>query len=181
MGIPENRAREILQEVMNDQPILWDSGISKPIQRILAAYLTETWIAIPEDQGGAQLTTGLGTPQGSSLSGLLFILYQQRIHTLMAQYIHEREYGLVLRAPSDNSYNMDQTELVHVPVLAYHDDSLVILTSTTVQNLVEVVKEVAQYTITCYEGRNLLLNWSSMKSELMFLLPSTENIAFHAT
>eukprot|EP00971_Amphidinium_carterae_P050499 994473-Amphidinium_carterae.1 len=66
---------------MNDQPILWDSGISKPIQRILAAYLTEAWIAIPEDQGGAQLTTGLGTPQGSSLSGLLF-------HSLPAENTH---------------------------------------------------------------------------------------------
>eukprot|EP00971_Amphidinium_carterae_P337093 6473756-Amphidinium_carterae.1 len=181
MGIPDQRAREILLEVMDDQPILWSQGISKPIQRILAAYLTDTWIAIPEDQGGAQLKTGLGTPQGSSLSGLLFILYQQRIHTLLAQYIHEREYGLVLHAPSDNSYNMDQTELVHVPVIAYHDDSLVVLTSTTAQQLVEVVKEVAQYAITCYEGRNLLLNWSSMKSELMFLLPHTESIAFHAT
>eukprot|EP00971_Amphidinium_carterae_P344896 6485558-Amphidinium_carterae.3 len=181
LGIPEDRAKAILREVMDDQPILWEHGLSRPIVKLLEAYLTETWIAIPEDQGSVQLSTGLGTPQGSSLSGLLFVLYQQRIHSLITQYIHDREYGLVLDAPTDNSYSMTNTERVHVPVIAYHDDALVVLTAHTVQRLVEVVKEVAQQAITTYEGRNLLLNWSSMKSELMFLLPSTESIAFHAT
>eukprot|EP00971_Amphidinium_carterae_P250647 4975816-Amphidinium_carterae.1 len=181
LGIPEDRAKAILWEVMDDQPILWEQGISRPIVKLLEAYLQDTWIVLPPDQGSEQLDTGLGTPQGSSLSGLLFVLYQQRIHSLITQFIHDREYGLVLDAPTDNSYNMNQVEKVYVPVVAYHDDALVVLEAATAQQLVESVKEVAQQAIAAYEGRNLLLNWSSMKSELMFVLPSTESIAFHAT
>eukprot|EP00971_Amphidinium_carterae_P053678 1057457-Amphidinium_carterae.1 len=158
LGIPEERAKAILREVMDDQPILWEQGISRPIVKLLEAYLQETWIVLPPDQGGEQLDTGLGTPQGSSLSGLLFVLYQQRIHSLITQFIHEREYGLVLDAPTDNSYNMNHVERVYIPVVAYHDDALVVLEAATAQQLVESVKEVAQQAITAYEGRNLLLN-----------------------
>eukprot|EP00971_Amphidinium_carterae_P100030 1978144-Amphidinium_carterae.2 len=46
--------------------------------------------------------------------------------------------------------------------------------------LVEAVRDIIQYAIPCYEGRNLLLNWSSMKSELLVTMPPTQATAFHA-
>eukprot|EP00971_Amphidinium_carterae_P047113 927712-Amphidinium_carterae.1 len=35
--------------------------------------------------------------------------------------------------------------------------------------------------MTKYHGRNLLLNWNKLKSEIMFTLPAQETAAFHAT
>eukprot|EP00971_Amphidinium_carterae_P011494 226216-Amphidinium_carterae.1 len=68
-----------------------------------------------------------------------------------------------------------------IPVVAYHDDSLVLVKADTAANLVEVIKEVVGYAMPCYEGRNLLLNWSAMKSELMVTMKTTQLTTFHAT
>eukprot|EP00971_Amphidinium_carterae_P042133 827718-Amphidinium_carterae.1 len=48
-------------------------------------------------------------------------------------------------------------------------------------SLVESIRDVIQHAIPCYEGRNLLLNWSSMKSELFVTMPPTHATSFHAT
>eukprot|EP00971_Amphidinium_carterae_P302712 6014985-Amphidinium_carterae.1 len=51
----------------------------------------------------------------------------------------------------------------------------------TAADLVDAVADVVRHSIPCYEGRNLLLNWTSMKSELLVTMPSTELCTFHAT
>eukprot|EP00971_Amphidinium_carterae_P100031 1978144-Amphidinium_carterae.3 len=77
LGIEDSLAKQILRTVGNDRPILWQQGLSLALVTLLSSCLPDTWLTLPEDQGEMQLSTGLGSPQGSSLSGLLFILYQQ--------------------------------------------------------------------------------------------------------
>eukprot|EP00971_Amphidinium_carterae_P352319 6492545-Amphidinium_carterae.2 len=74
MGLTTTAAKNILRTVQEDRPILWEQGLSEALVRLLSSCLKNTWLVLPEDQGDVQISTGLGTPQGSSLSGLLFIL-----------------------------------------------------------------------------------------------------------
>eukprot|EP00971_Amphidinium_carterae_P313844 6237438-Amphidinium_carterae.3 len=97
------------------------------------------------------METQLGTPQGNSLSGLLYVIYQQKVLGLISQYTHQQGFAPVLRAVEDNSYRPPADIATSIPVIA------------------------------CYEGRNLMLNWSKLKSEVMMILPSDEIDAFHAT
>eukprot|EP00971_Amphidinium_carterae_P352219 6492492-Amphidinium_carterae.2 len=125
LGIGEKVAKDVLRTVMHDTPVLWEQGLSPALLALLSSCMRDTWITLPVDQGEMQLSTGLGAPQGSSLSGLLFILYQQKIHNLITQHMAERGVALVLPSPEDSSYLMANSVDTVVPVLAYHDDSLV--------------------------------------------------------
>eukprot|EP00971_Amphidinium_carterae_P093234 1844929-Amphidinium_carterae.1 len=121
---------------MEDKPVLWQQGLSPALQQILAACLTDTWMVLPENQGNVQLTTQLGTPQGSSLSGLLYILYQQRVHALINDYLMVRGVAVILPSPEDNSFQASQCTDTMIPVVAYHDDSLVVMQAATAWELV---------------------------------------------
>eukprot|EP00971_Amphidinium_carterae_P278075 5519869-Amphidinium_carterae.1 len=72
MGIECELAKKILVEVSACKPVLWETGISETHQCLLTAMLRKTWIVMPPGQGDGQLRTHLGTPQGSSLSGLIY-------------------------------------------------------------------------------------------------------------
>eukprot|EP00971_Amphidinium_carterae_P223816 4440885-Amphidinium_carterae.1 len=135
MGLTTTAAKNILRTVQDDRPILWEQGLSEALIRLLSSCLKNTWLVLPEDQGDVQISTGLGTPQGSSLSGLLFILYQQRIHGLINQFLHERGVALVLPAPSSSTYDMQDSTEVIFPALAYHDDTLVLMKADTAADL----------------------------------------------
>eukprot|EP00971_Amphidinium_carterae_P349176 6490883-Amphidinium_carterae.1 len=181
MGLTVSLAKKILATVSEDRPILWEHGLSPALRQLLVACLTDTWMVLPENQGDMQLTTKMGTPQGSSLSGLLFILYQQRVHSLINHYLVERGVAVILPAPDDNSFGERGCTDTMIPVVAFHDDSLVLVRADTAADLVEVVKEVVSFSMPCYEGRNLLLNWNAMKSELMVTMRTSQLTVFHAT
>eukprot|EP00971_Amphidinium_carterae_P017468 344447-Amphidinium_carterae.1 len=181
LGIDAALAKQILRTVCDDRPVLWEQNLSPALVALLSSCFRDTWLTLPEDQGEMQMQTGLGPPQGSSLSGLLFILYQQRIHGLINQHMEERGVALVLPSPEDNSYVMTNAVDTIIPVIAYHDDSLVLIQAQDSVSLVDAIRDIIHFAIPCYEGRNLLLNWSSMKSELLVTLPPTQATSFQAT
>eukprot|EP00971_Amphidinium_carterae_P244474 4854323-Amphidinium_carterae.1 len=181
MGIERGLACQILHEVAEDTPILWEHRLTPAIQRILSALMQDTWLTLPEAHGGTQMTTNLGTPQGNSLSGLLYILYQQRVLSLLTQFTHEEGYAPVLKAANDNAYAPPFNTDVVLPVNAYHDDALITAVADSVEDLTIAVRKIMRHATKCYHGCNLLLNWTKLKSEVMFLLPRGEMEAFHAT
>eukprot|EP00971_Amphidinium_carterae_P064368 1274895-Amphidinium_carterae.3 len=181
MGIEQKVACTILEEVANDVPVLWEHDFSPAIQRMLTSLLRGTWLTLPEAHGGTQLETQLGTPQGNSLSGLLYILYQQRVLSLISQFTHECGFSLMLNEAEDNTFCSRRGSKIPVPVLAYHDDALVMVAGANANELLDMVRQVVRYATSCYHGRNLMLNWAKLKSELMVILPRGEIEPFHAT
>eukprot|EP00971_Amphidinium_carterae_P321797 6396469-Amphidinium_carterae.1 len=181
LGISERIARGILIEVAHDRPILWEHNLPVEIQRILSSLLQDTWILLPPEQGEAQMSTHMGTPQGNSLSGLLYILYQQKIMQQITQYMHETGIAVILPEVMDNTFEASATGTLEVPMLAYHDDALAVIESHSAESIVDKMRMLVDYAMTKYHGRNLLLNWSKLKSEIMFTMPSQELATFHAT
>eukprot|EP00971_Amphidinium_carterae_P343268 6482925-Amphidinium_carterae.2 len=113
----------------------------------------------------------------------------QWTHSHITQFLHERNLAVVLQVPEDNSYSMTNCTEVTIPVLAYHQrcarDPPSRLSSLQIQQsalLVDARKELVNYAIPCYEGRELLIHWSRMKRELMVtirrpkLLPSMPHV-----
>eukprot|EP00971_Amphidinium_carterae_P287770 5712941-Amphidinium_carterae.3 len=181
IGIECELAKKILIEVQANKPVLWDTGISEAHQRLLNSMLQHTWLVMPSGQGDSQLETHLGTPQGSSLSGLIYLLYQQSILTTVTQFLHENGLALELRTPADNTLRVDAAPLQPVPVIAYHDDVVIPIKSDSAANLVVSARAVIEFAVPRFHGHNLMINWGKHKSEIMFLLPSEEARAFHAT
>eukprot|EP00971_Amphidinium_carterae_P329059 6461322-Amphidinium_carterae.2 len=183
MGIQREVACGVLTEVADNKPVLWDHDFSPAMRRMLASLLQGTWLTLPQSHGGTQLETRLGTPQGNSLSGLIYILYQQRVLTSITQFIAEQDMALVLKGVADNTYSTrgEEGEPVVMPVLAYHDDALVMVRGEDVNLLPENVRRVVRFATSSYQGHNLMLNWSKLKSELMMILPRDESERFHAS
>eukprot|EP00971_Amphidinium_carterae_P187326 3717917-Amphidinium_carterae.2 len=142
LGIDVKIARGILLEVAQDRPILWEQNLPGELQRILASLIQNTWILLPPEQGEAQLSTHMGTPQGNSLSGLLYILYQQRIMAQITQYMHEMDIALTLPAVEDNTFVVSHTGRQIIPMLAYHDDALAIIESHSAESIVDKMRQL---------------------------------------
>eukprot|EP00971_Amphidinium_carterae_P185622 3685632-Amphidinium_carterae.1 len=181
LGIDDRVARGILVEVAHDRPMLWEHNLPVELQRMLSSLLQDTWILLPPEQGEAQMSTHMGTPQGNSLSGLLYILYQQKIMQQITQYMHEVGISVVLPEVLDNTFEVSSTGTQEVPMLAYHDDALAVIESHSAESIVDKMRQLVDYAMTKYHGRNLLLNWSKLKSEIMFTMPPQELATFHAT
>eukprot|EP00971_Amphidinium_carterae_P346936 6488698-Amphidinium_carterae.1 len=159
MGIDLDLAKQILIELQAHKPVLWDTGISEAHQRLLTSMLQHTWLVMPSGQGDSQLETHLGTPQGSSLSGLIYLLYQQSILTSVTQFLHENGLAIELRTPADNTLRVDAAPLQPVPVIAYHDDVVIPIKSDSAANLVVSARAVIEFTVPRYHGHNLMINW----------------------
>eukprot|EP00971_Amphidinium_carterae_P178333 3537853-Amphidinium_carterae.1 len=183
MGLQREVACGVLTEVANSMPVLWEHDFSPAMRRMLASLLQGTWLTLPQAHGGTQFETQLGTPQGNSLSGLIYILYQQRVLTSISQFIAEQGCALTLQGVADNTYRcqFEEGETVTMPVLAYHDDALIMVTGEDANSLLENVRQVVRFATSSYQGHNLMLNWSTLKSELMLIMPRDESERFHAS
>eukprot|EP00971_Amphidinium_carterae_P343851 6483874-Amphidinium_carterae.2 len=99
----------------------------------------------------------------------------------ITQYMHETGISLTLPAVEDNTFEVSNTGSQVIPMLAYHDDALAIIESHSAEAIVDKMRQLVDFAMTKYHCRNLLLNWSKLKSEIMFTLPAQETAAFHAT